>query len=413
MQRWISGPTGIRAGNRGMRIPERTALVVVPHVVAGTRLMDVVPLLEGDHRIQVVFTVAPNELGEMWDRTETFVRAQEGMVLPWEQAMQGRFDLIIAASPTGVDELLGELMLMSHGAGALGSRLRYRSVGPGAAAAHCLDQHVLLRRGQLLPAALVLSSESELADLERSCPQALPVTVMGGDVCFDRLTASLPYRERYRHALGVRDEEKLVTVTSTWRPESAFGRHPDLFDRLLAELPADEYRVAAVLHPNIWTVHGAWQVRAWLADSIQAGLIVIPPEEGWRAALVAADWVLGDHGSVTQYAAGATDVPVLLAAFPDHDIRPGSLADVVARSAPRLRLDRRVSPQLAAAAAAYDPQRQIPVRELITARPGQAAAILRQNMYRLMNLHEPDRPVSATPVPVPCPIRRHWWEEEP
>jgi hypothetical protein len=396
-----------------MRIPERTVLVVVPHMVAGTRLMDVVPLLEGDHRIQVTFVVAPNELGEMWDRTEDYVRAQDGFVLPWEQAMQDRFDLVLAASPTGVDELLGKLMLMPHGAGALGSRLRYRSVGPGAAAAHCLDQHVLLRRGQLLPAALILSSESELADLERSCPQALPVTVMAGDICYDRLTVSLPYRQHYRHALGVRDGEKLITVTSTWRPESAFGRHRDLFDRLQTDLPADEYRVAAVLHPNIWTVHGAWQVRAWLADNIRAGLIVLPPEEGWRAALVAADWVVGDHGSVTQYAAAVTDAPVLLAAFPDHDIRPGSLADVVARSAPRLRLDRRMPPQLAAAAAAYDPQRQVPVRELITARPGRAAAILRQHMYQLMNLPEPDRPVSAAPVPLPRPIRRHWWEELP
>lgn len=290
--------------------------------------------------------------------------------------------------------------------------MRYRSVGPDAAPAHCLDQHVLVRRGQLLPAALVLSSESELQDLERSCPQALPVAAVAGDICFDRLTASLPYREQYRAALGMRAGEQLVTVTSTWRRESAFGQYADLFDRLLTGLPREQYRVAAILHPNIWTVHGAWQVRAWLVDSIRAGLMIIPPEEGWRAAVVAADWVIGDHGSVTQYAAGATDVPVLLAAFPDHDIRPGSLADIVARSAPRLRLDRPLSPQLSAAAGTRDPQRQVPVRELITARPGQAGAILRQTMYRLMDLPEPDRPVPVAPVPLPQPIR-HPWEALP
>jgi hypothetical protein len=412
MQRWVIGPTGVRAHHRGMRVLERTVLVVVPHMVAGTRLMDVVPLLEADHRVQVVFTVAPNELGEVWHGTEEFVRAQGGLVLPWEQVMQIRFDLVLAASPTGVGELLGRLLLMPHGAGALGSRLRYRSVGPVAAPAHCLDQHVLIRRGELLTAALVLSSESELEDLERSCPQALAVAVVAGDVCFDRLMASLPYRHHYRDALGVRDGQKLVTVTSTWRPESAFGQHTDFFDRLLAELPRDRYRVAAILHPNIWTVHGAWQVRAWLADSLRAGLMVIPPEEGWRAALVAADWVVGDHGSVTQYAAGATDVPVLLAAFPDHAIRSGSLADVVARSAPRLRLDRPLAPQLAAAAATRDPQRQVPVRELITTHPGRAGAILRQTMYRLLDLPEPDRPVPVAPVPLPQPIR-HSWEQMP
>lgn len=408
MQRWISAPTGVRAHDRGMRVFERTILVVIPHVVAGTRLMDVVPLLEADHRLQVVFTTAPNELGEFWHGTEEFVRAQGGLVLPWEQAMQSRFDLILAASPTGVSELLGKLMLMPHGAGALGSRLRYRAVGPDAAPAHCLDQNVLVRRGQLLPSALVLSSESELEALERSCPQALPVTVVAGDICFDRLVASLPYRDHYRRALGVREGQQLITVTSTWRRDSAFGQHADLFDRLLAELPVDQFRTAAVLHPNIWAMHGSWQVRAWLADCMRAGLMVIPPEEGWRAALVAADWVIGDHGSVTQYAAGATDAPVVLAAFPDHDIRAGSLADVVARSAPRLRMDRPLVPQLATAVATRDPQRQTPIRELITAYPQQTGLILRQTMYRLLELSEPDRPVRVAPVPLPQPIRLSW-----
>jgi hypothetical protein len=141
---------------------------------------------------------------------------------------------------------------------------------------------------------------------------------------------------------------------------------------------------------------------------MRAGLMVIPPEEGWRAALVAADWIVGDHGSVTQYAAGATDVPVVLATFPDHDIRAGSLADVVARAVPRLRMDRPLVPQLATAAAMRDPQRQTPVRELITAYPGEAGLILRRTMYRLMELSEPDRPVRVAPVPLPRPIQQSW-----
>ena len=33
---------------------------------------------------------------------------------------------------------------------------------------------------------------------------------------------------------------------------------------------------------------------------MRAGLGVIPPQEGWRAALVGADVLIGDHGSVTR-----------------------------------------------------------------------------------------------------------------
>ena len=73
--------------------------------------------------------------------------------------------------------------------------------------------------------------------------------------------------------------------------------------------------MVAALHPNIWALHGRRQVLAWLADHMAAGLGVVPPQEGWRAALVGADVVIGDHGSVTRYGA-ALGVPVLMNGVP-------------------------------------------------------------------------------------------------
>ncbi|WP_439658213.1 hypothetical protein ACSHWB_38345 [Lentzea sp. HUAS TT2] len=42
-------------------------------------------------------------------------------------------------------------------------------------------------------------------------------------------------------------------VSSTWGPESLYGRQPDLVRRLRAELRLDEYAVAVALHPNTWS----------------------------------------------------------------------------------------------------------------------------------------------------------------
>ncbi|MFD9738151.1 hypothetical protein [Umezawaea sp. NPDC059074] len=359
----------------------KTVLVLVPHVVAGTRLVDVLPVLEGDLRVQVVFAV-PDWDGA-WHGTEEFVRGLGGVVLPWRQAVAERFDLVLAASHRGVDRVRGPVLVLPHGVGALKSRTRpWRS--------HGLAREALVRNGRVVAAAIVVAHEGELAVLRESCPEAVPAAVVGGDVCLDRMVASLPHREHYRRALGV--ERELITVCSTWTPQSVFGAHPEVFRRLLDERADKRTRVAAVLHPNTWAVHGPWQVRSWLADCLRDGLLLVPPEEGWRAAVVASDVVLGDHGSTTQYAA-AIGRRIALVPFPD--VRAGSPADVLARRATVLDLSRPLLPQLDAAHGGHEV-----LVESITSRPGSAAAVLRLTIHRMLGLDEPVRPVEAVPVPL-------------
>ncbi|WP_254406476.1 CDP-glycerol glycerophosphotransferase family protein, partial [Streptomyces sp. AC627_RSS907] len=177
--------------------------------------------------------------------------------------------------------------------------------------------------------------------LRRACPAAEKAAVIAGDPAFDRMLAARPHRERYRRALGVRRGQRLVVLNSTWNPEGFFGDGggqdmlPGLLPRLAAELPADDYRLAAVLHPNIWHGHGPGQIRVWLDRARRGGLALIDPVHGWRQALLAADAVIGDFGAVSYYAA-ALGTPVLLAAHDQRRLDPEApLADFV-RQAPRL-----------------------------------------------------------------------------
>lgn len=349
---WLDAPVGPRSDRRVTVAGCRTALVLVPHVVAATRLMDVLDLIKTDRRIQVVCTV-PDTHGISYG-THEFLQRQGLLTLPWRQAGGLEFDLVLAASRRDLEHVLGPVLVLPHGAGALKSR---RLTG------HGLDRHELMRGGRVTAAALVLSHDDELRVLERSCPEAVPHAVVAGDLCLDRLRASLPHRAAYRAALGIGPDETLVTLTSTWRPDSTFGSRPELYR-------TGDFRKAVVIHPTTWSVHGPWQVRAWLADD--PDLIIIPPEEGWRAAVIASDRVIGDHGSVTQYAA-AIGVPVALAT--SAPVRPGSLADLVAGGASD-------------------------IAARLSSRPDQAAAILRATMYRLLRLPEPAHPAHAEPVPV-------------
>jgi hypothetical protein len=118
---------------------------------------------------------------------------------------------------------------------------------------------------------------------------------------------------------------------------------------------------------------------------------------------VAADRVIGDHGSVT-YTAAASGVPVVLAAFPDDAIVTGSPLELLGRIAPRLDLDEPLEAQVNDVGAVYSSDDFRALRGRLTARPGQAAKIMRREMYRLHGLDEPDVAPRVDPVPLPEPM---------
>ncbi|MGW1072727.1 hypothetical protein [Streptomyces sp. NPDC002537] len=270
----------------------------------------------------------------------------------------------------------------------------------------------LLHGGHPIATATVLSHPEQLARLEAACPEAVPTARLAGDPCFDRILAALPHRDRFRRALGVAEGQRLIVVNSTWSPGSLFGDGdgngeegdllPSLLPRLAAELPADEYRTAAVLHPNIWHGHGPGQVRAWLDRARRAGLVLVPPLEGWRQALIAADCVLGDHGSVTYYAA-AIGRPVLLGAFPDTALDPDSPVAALGRTAPRLRPYDGLRAQLDRAVDTHDPGRYRELAAQVSSDPGRSAELLRRVFYGLIGIPEPaDRPALLDRLPLPA-----------
>ncbi|MFB8143012.1 hypothetical protein [Streptomyces parvus] len=228
------------------------------------------------------------------------------------------------------------------------------------------------------------------------------------------MLAARPYRDRFRRALGVGRGQRLVLLNSTWSPQSLLGDGdkggdgdgsgddvlPALLPRLTSELPADEYRVAAVLHPNIWHGHGPGQIRAWLDRARRSGLVLIDPLEDWRQALVAADLVIGDHGSVTYYAA-ALGTPVLLGAAPLDGLDPDApIADFI-RTAPRLDTRSPLRGQVDALIEDHTPQPG--PMHFTSSVPGESAARLRRTFYGLMGAPEPPCPALLVPLPLPTP----------
>ncbi len=377
---------------------------IVHNITAATRLFDVLHLL-ADSRVQVEFTVPGSSA--FTAGTEEFLTGQGIRVHPWQSIVDNPPDLAISASLGGDLSALRPLLVLPHGMGynkylretgngkrETGNGKREtgngkRETGNGHEGAFGISSESLLNaNGDLIPTVLVLSHEEQRTRLARSCRQAVPISLVAGDPCLDRMTASLPLRPMYRRAFGVAPGQRLLVVSSTWGPGSLFAECPDLPDTL-AELPLDEYRTVVALHPNIRAWHSDWQVAAWLARCTRAGLTILPAQDGWRAALIAADTIIGDHGSVTFYGA-ALGRPVFLATAPHSTVDPDSPIAQLLHIAPRY---------------TGDPTAPCPdltsVTALATSHPDKAAPLLRTEFYRLLNLPEPTYPPEVQVVPTP------------
>lgn len=387
-KRWPAAPVGPDAEHWVTKGHERTVLVAVHTLVAGQRLLDVVGLIESDHRVQLVYSQAPSLFG---GGVSEFLRSIGAFEIPWEQAVHERFDLALAADYGEIDRIQAPVVVMGHGAG------RGKRAG-GNGPVYGLDASRLLRDGRPVPSTLVLAHESERNVLARQCPEALDVALVVGDPCLDRMRVSLPLRDAYRDELGVRGDRELVVLASTWGRHSLFARLERYLPSLLRQLDPACHQVAMLLHPGAWSAHGHRQLRVWLEDASAAGLELIGPYDDWRPVVMAADYVIGDHGSTTAYAA-AIGRPVLCTDLPVATLNPRSLQALLGLEAPRLIRTRPVVPQLQDAARWQAAQPAGALAARLTSRPGQSHRLIRQDLYRLLGISMPGRHRAPDPIP--------------
>jgi hypothetical protein len=379
----------------------RTVLAVAHNTTAATRLFDTLGVLAGDPRIRIVFSRTGSSAFDT--DTSDFLARRGVLEIPWDTAVATRFDMAISASYGGeLHRIQAPLVVVPHGMGYnkyLNKEQRTKNKEQRSSV-FGLSSEWLVHDGRVVPSTIVLSHAEQRERLRRDCPAAVSRTLIAGDICFDRLQASTALRASYRRAFGLAPHHRLVVVSSTWGPDSLLAADADLPRALTCALPADEYRVTLALHPNIHAHHSRWQVSEYLSGAARAGAHVPDDVDQWRAAIVAADLVVGDHGSVPFYAA-ALGVPLLLATAPAHTVDPASPIAKLLAVAPRLDPDADPAEQLRAAIRGHDPARYAAITALTTGEPGCGARILRTAMYETMGLPEPDEPADIDALPLP------------
>jgi hypothetical protein len=373
-EQWVRVPIGVEADRWSTVGFERRVLVVARTATATAWILQLLPDLVADWRIQCVFSI-PANASAFEDGPADLLTQLGARTIPWGQALASRFDAVVAASHNGdLEELRAPLFLTPH--------------GPGYTKLTSLPASVERLGGDRgFPVLTALSHPAQSSFVEAAIPGSNVRTVVVGDPCLDQLVISESQRLRYRDQLGVSSGQQLVVISSTWGRSSLLGNRPDMIEAVVGDLPVDEFRVALIVHPNVWYGHGAWQVRTWLRAAVEAGLILVPPvpAETWRAVIVASDFVIGDHGSVTVYGA-ALGRGVLLAAFGDEELVPDTAVTVLGGDAPRFCDTVSVADQL------RDLKPTVGLRELVAAFPGEALERLRVELYHSLRLSLPVTP---------------------
>ena len=352
------------------------------------RLLETTWFFGTDDRVQLRFTVNETSRFSTGAR-EVLGAAGVRRLIPWPAIRDTRYGLMLSASENlDFHELHADqrVLVLPHGIGF--NKIVPSNDGPRLAG---LPPVEALRSGRV---TVVLAHPDQHEQLLAACPEIDGHTVVTGDPTYDRLLGSLRLAEHYRHDLGAGDR-RLVFLSSTWGEDSQLGRARDLATRLLGTLPADRYQLAMAVHPNVWVEHDI-DVRRWLHHAIKAGLVLLPPERGWHAALVAADLVIGDHGSVSLYAA-ALGKPLLLTGFGD-EVVPGTPIDALGRLARRLDHGRDLRKQVDQALAEHDPGLLTPLADRVFAHVGTSSLRLRDTLYRELDL-EPREDLPLPRVP--------------
>ncbi|HEU5331864.1 MAG TPA: hypothetical protein VFU73_03860 [Actinocrinis sp.] len=339
-------------------------------MAAGQRLMEVVRLFEGDSRVRVVFTAPP--AAEAGRAVRRFLSSVGAMTVPWQYALEYPFELVVATDCHAVDGLSCPIVLVPHVA-----RPVTTSKASAVALAHTEQWGWL---------GCQTADEEQKAEIV-------------GDPEFDRLIASLPYRDAYRWALRVLPRQRLVVVASTLAAAPLLSCAPELPAHLVAELPRDAYRIALLADPDMLQLPGRHQVLSRLTGAIRDGLRVVSEESDWCAVLAAADVVIGDCGPASLYAT-AVGIPIVLAAEPPDDaLCDGSPMADLAALAPHISAREPLARQMACLTPGFPRVDYSRVAARITSAPGAFARNMCDLIYRRLDI---PRPI-CEPVTYPAP----------
>lgn len=110
-------------------------------------------------------------------------------------------DLLLAFSHQEISQVLGNILMLPRGTGAVRSRHLGRKAGEAPQPTAGLDRELLELRGRVIPTALATPHEAKRAVLANRYPEAMSGRA-AGRIIMDKILASSSAPDEYQHSLG-------------------------------------------------------------------------------------------------------------------------------------------------------------------------------------------------------------------
>lgn len=277
--------------------PNKTKIVLL----AGTSEVTVFDLLDVDEIIAEIGDKQSYMLVSSGTRRFAQVKLLEyGVKIPLislPQALCTPWDLIIFADHNNTRWFHPDIPKIKYGHGLTSGK----SYGPGGSWAY--GQSALDSSGE--PLYKVMFVESVYYQDAALCenPALKSNLAVVGSLMADKLLTLNKDRVAIRQELGLKDEDKVLIIISTWGPKSLiqrFGMH------LLDQLPeiGKDYKIYFIIHPLNDSLSFADKNALWerLESYARASVAMrVDPTQPWFPYLVAADIMLTDHTSLSLY----------------------------------------------------------------------------------------------------------------
>ena len=250
----------------------------------------------------------------------------------------------------------------------------------------------LLHDGQCMFTTIFEAGRAVRDDAVRNNPCLEGHVAVVGDLRADEMVELNGQRDRVRGDLGFASDDVVVLIQSTWGTDSlmeTMGR--GLLGEAMLVRDQGGYKFLISVHPNNWGDSGVARRHPWgryALDMECDGFRVIRPHTDWAPALVAADVAITDHTSLAA-TFSLLNKPMAFVPLRNGLLVDGTMVKRLYDELPHIdRADRLEEIIRQVRSPAYPIDRHRAIAGLIVSYPGEAAARMRAEIYRLLDLSE-------------------------
>ena len=211
-----------------------------------------------------------------------------------------------------------------------------------------------------------------------------------GSLQDDQLLGMVHQRSSIRKRMGIRGDEKVIFIVSTWGPNSLFRKWGSSIIHEAKKIK-DKYRFIVSIHPLEYKKNPMGRVKLdeYFNALKEEGFYIREPDEDWKQYLVACDLIITDHTALSLHGA-LIRRPFVYVPLPEGIIEQESPVSLLKNISPKLRDDAQdLQDKIIEALNNYPYDLLEEVSKAINYYPGESKKRITNEIYELLAIAAP------------------------